>query len=1398
MNQTATLDEYLLVASRLQARGNLSGASRSLKDALAVMSSSADAETLYHAAMMSSLLAQTLVEQGKDEEAEDEYSHSLQLAQASSSAEAPVVSVVTAYSYGQLLQRLGRAEEAEALFRLVGTFAKATNSRAAIDVALHAAGSLASSLESRGHLDAAADAYRKAVDIAVAVAREPPPGAGLFHDGGMAGVAAAGNLSFLLGTRGDLQESRDYAEIAVTLGESSGSPDSLAAARQYRAQLSRDRGRELEQAGEVAQAEEEYLRAVAAGKGSALPDGMTVAALAALSRAYLRLRVNDAEHAVCSFADCAYLGEASGTDLGGRAAAEAWRQILETTDIATLIAEKRPRQVKRLIRKRPVLITPGFAEALTTLRDLLESSDQSRAHSFDEYRVMLGRARLVGVDTAVHEAVPREPLISLWKSATQLVRERGRDLGDVSQAASLVMAWRAALAAAKQGQYGQYVRASISHDLGAALLQAPLAEASAGDPQEAVDALVAAAEVVPRPSRLAELVLIKLGHVWFRQFQLTSDEATLNQARMSWLSALDMTGPGNPRRPELLANIGTATYARFRLHGERNDLDAAIGDLNEGLEGLEAPSPLLAGLRTMAKALMDRYAELGEGTDLDRALDCLLRARSIAVDDVSLALEVAHAAQRRFVAIGDLNDCSRAEEAFGDLVARADATLETTIEALGGMAWARWQRFHTSRDGNDAQAAMDALIKALELAQAPGFARAALEANYIYYFEGWLALEGSPPTEDQWGLLTDVAHDIEALLPYLDLKESIRGELYGAAGLAYKLRYEALGGKEDLSHAVAQLERAVRFTGSAECQLLYAEALRAQLDASPNADSEQVTAAFREVGVRGLDADPRTTRDGGRRWGDWALARGAWSEAAEAYELAVLAVRRLFEAQADLQTRIAVISRQSAPQRRAFALVQGSRPEEAVVAIESSRALILEDAIGLRVDLSRLAIGHGELADRYQAIAHRLEGTIRATSDLRLADLDPGSGAREASAELERVIQEIREIPQFSTFRRELTLSDLAHAAERGLLTYIICAPGAGVALFVDQHGCVNSVPLPGLTESELNSRMDSYLNAYRGRAEEPAAWAAQLDGVGRWLWNAVMAPILSGTGDAERAILIPCGVLQLLPLHAAWTPDPETPTGRRYAIDDITITYAPSAHALLSVDDIAIGRSLTGAVVVEDPARGDRPHLRYATEEAHAVLERIPSAIHLRDDADKRSVLGALGEHPIFHFAGHAGAEAEDPLKSALFLAGDDTLTMAELLDRRLVGVRLAVLSACETAIPAQQVPDEALSIPAVLIQAGAAAAIGSQWVVSDASAVALMSRFYELMIDQQYAPEAALRSAQLWVRDSTNRELAEAYPKWFAKDAASLSPVARELWESARPYSHPQHWAPFVYVGV
>jgi CHAT domain-containing protein len=145
-------------------------------------------------------------------------------------------------------------------------------------------------------------------------------------------------------------------------------------------------------------------------------------------------------------------------------------------------------------------------------------------------------------------------------------------------------------------------------------------------------------------------------------------------------------------------------------------------------------------------------------------------------------------------------------------------------------------------------------------------------------------------------------------------------------------------------------------------------------------------------------------------------------------------------------------------------------------------------------------------------------------------------------------------------------------------------------------------------------------------------------------------------------------------------------------------------------------------------------------------------------------------------HFACHAFSNPLDPLASAVDACRDAPITLADVLQLDLPAVRLVVLSACESAVSGESLPDEVINLASGLVQAGVAGVVGSLWPVDDASTSVLMKRFYELWRIESMAPATALRHAQAWMR----------------------SGGAGELPGAAHDPALPAAWAPFIYVGA
>jgi hypothetical protein len=504
---------------------------------------------------------------------------------------------------------------------------------------------------------------------------------------------------------------------------------------------------------------------------------------------------------------------------------------------------------------------------------------------------------------------------------------------------------------------------------------------------------------------------------------------------------------------------------------------------------------------------------------------------------------------------------------------------------------------------------------------------------------------------------------------------------------------------------------------------------------------------------------------------------------------------------------------QGLPARHAYALFRLGRRPEAVEALEAGRAQLLRESIERnRRDLQALqGTPHEPYYTAYIRAVEQLKRLEGIPYERRSADWE--AQRRQAQAELMDAIRALREkVPGFEHFLRPLPFSEIQRQAAEVPLVYWLATPHGGLALIVRAGSEPEVVELPELTEEALVDSLRAYLGVYALWRNSPRnsiarrAWFAALDEACRWLWDVAMGRVVEALAGARSAVLIPSGLLGFLPFHAAWREDPAAPTGRRYALDDLLITYAPSAHALAAARQVASSTPADSLFAVDNPDG----FLRFSAEEVAAALKHFsPGNRRLLggEAATRQAVLEEIPRYSVLHFSTHGWANLEESLQSGLLMAKREPLTLGDIMDLRLEGARLAVLSACETGLPGAKLPEEAVSLPSGLIQAGVAGVVGSLWAVNEVSTALLMARFYDLWRQEGREPPEALRQAQIWLRDSTNAEkeafFRQALPELEATRLAERA-ARVAFWDAVvrrpqdRDFAHPFHWAAFSYMGA
>jgi CHAT domain-containing protein len=176
-------------------------------------------------------------------------------------------------------------------------------------------------------------------------------------------------------------------------------------------------------------------------------------------------------------------------------------------------------------------------------------------------------------------------------------------------------------------------------------------------------------------------------------------------------------------------------------------------------------------------------------------------------------------------------------------------------------------------------------------------------------------------------------------------------------------------------------------------------------------------------------------------------------------------------------------------------------------------------------------------------------------------------------------------------------------------------------------------------------------------------------------------------------------------------------------------------------------------------------------------------------------------------HFSCHGRFLFDEPLDSSLELSGGEPLRLRDLFDGRLDlgSTRLVVLSACQTGVTDQELPDEARGFPAAFLQAGAPAIVSTLWPVPDGPTALLLIRFYQHHLEDQKEPAVALCLAQQWLRTSTVSELRlMEHCEHVLQETRGIHRTAYHWLRRYRqhpeaiPFHHPYFWAGFTVTGL
>jgi CHAT domain-containing protein len=916
----------------------------------------------------------------------------------------------------------------------------------------------------------------------------------------------------------------------------------------------------------------------------------------------------------------------------------------------------------------------------------------------------------------------------------------------------------------------------------------------------AAQAVVQHPDLVAAPAAFRARCGAGLAHALLERYSLTRDGADLDSALGMLKRAVELIEPSNPDMVNFAQLLVHASSLESARTGDARMARYAVGHLRAALREAQWRDHEAAELQSLLCIALRITSEHGGDPQwAAEAADAGLLAIELAPPgSTELPLYQRCAGEALWVRYNQTADTTDLVRALQLLEAANDGAQGTSIEASVCALFAHAVRDHYLL--TDDSRTLDLLIRlryrVVELAR-DGDEEAAENLSYL-----GVALHY------RYGV-TESQADLDAAIEYCErgvrerADHRLKSRLICDVGLAVSLmsRWRRDRDPRDVDRVIELYERLLEdapvAAAAAKSNLANALAERAELHGNDK-DARDAARLFRE-GAGRAETGLVVALTAALRWARRAIEISDWEEAAEASQAALALLSNVLRLQRTWDEKSVWLRRaQSLSAWAAYSLGKLGRPWDAVLALESGRGRWLTESMQLEAaELEGLRDGcHAGLRDRYRAALGVLTTLEEQADPALVAAPDAGRRAaqrRAALAELEDAIAAIQRVPGYEDFGRAPRREVIREAAT-GPICYLVPSLAGGLALIVrEDAGEPETVWLPQLNEDHLAQQTTRLGHALAGDDEHADDAVHELT---YWLWDAVMAPVLANLTGAAEICLIATSWLSFWPLHAAATIDASSPTGHRYAIDQLCVTYAANARARRR--SLELQRHMRGeltALVVADPQPTSAEPLQSARTEAEAIARRLPASVLQGPAATKAGVRDQLTDHGVLHFACHGAANLMTPLTSRLLLAHDEPLFLADLLGARL-NARLAVLSACQSAWSGGIV-DEVVALPTGLLQAGVAGSLATMWTVADATAAVLMTCFYAEWIDRGQTPAEALRSAQRWVRDTTNDEKAARFPECRELLHAS-SAHGDEPWGARREYGHPADWAAFALFGL
>jgi tetratricopeptide (TPR) repeat protein len=466
-----------------------------------------------------------------------------------------------------------------------------------------------------------------------------------------------------------------------------------------------------------------------------------------------------------------------------------------------------------------------------------------------------------------------------------------------------------------------------------------------------------------------------------------------------------------------------------------------------------------------------------------------------------------------------------------------------------------------------------------------------------------------------------------------------------------------------------------------------------------------------------------------------------------------------------------------------------SSPEtvlEALLTVERSHARSFLDGLNSRRESHR---GEGSSKDGIAKLYEQLDGHELRLQQLMTQGLAPTDG-RMVEVKSEMNLLRAR-IDAHSTDDRSAPATSFDSVSTRAelmalqgkllpgdvILNYLLSSPKSW--LWVIARGEMRVVELPD--QKLIAAAAARFLKSL---TRPPAGIDRELLDSGTALASQILWPAgLPAT--VTRALVIPDGPLLHVPFAALPSVESGDDTQRLVDRTELMTAYSLSTLQLLEQrrrDPVQNPRVLlvadpvfsTDDVRLQSPTRDgssrtptnkllaslDVPRLPSTGAEADAIAKLAPpERIRLARGFDANpAVFDELqkSDYAILHFATHLRIDRDDPGLTSLLLSKLDakgkslrgTVAAYEIASMQL-HPQLVVLSACDSSMGRDLHGEGMLGLGRAFLLSGAQNVIATQWQVADRATSELMQRLYVALLTEGQSPSAALRAAQVQMKN-------------------------------------------------